>query len=513
VIDPGTIEQEQVGLRHYLEVLRRRKWIVLGVLTVAVAAAAAVSYLQEPVYRAETKLVAGQRGGLIDPRFSGSFAQQLTATMRDLLRSNLVASTVIERLELEETPDELLERVTVSINPETAVLTVSVEDPDPDRAVEIAEEVGDVFSSLVRQRFATQPGPEGEPGPELTVTVFDPAHADPDPVSPKPIRNVALAAFLGLALGLIGGFLREHFDRALRTREAVERAFGVPVIGQIPFARVRGRDQRRVAWESFGEIAEAYRALRANLQYLGVKRPLRTILVTSAAPEQGKTTVAANLAVAIARSGASTAVIEADLRRPRLAEALGTPAAGGGLTSVLVGAAEPASVALEVEPPVDLGPSLGGRLALLPSGPLPPNPSELLSSFQMRDLLEQLGREHEYVVIDSPPLLLVSDALELARMVDGVVLVARRNRASTDEAREIRALVERLDVHLLGVVFTDAEAVGSYGTYGEPQPALPEDVYVLEDDGDGAAPRRTEEPPAEPVSAEPAPRRAGPEEI
>jgi capsular exopolysaccharide synthesis family protein len=283
------------------------------------------------------------------------------------------------------------------------------------------------------------------------------------------VRNVAIAAVLGLILGLLAAFLREYFDRGLRSREKVEQAFGLPVIGQVPFEqRRRKRNQRAVVWDGFGEIAESYRALRANLQYLAVKRPLRTILVTSASPAQGKTTVTANLALAIARSGASTIALEGDLRRPRLDEAFGVPNDGPGLTSVLVGSAEFDMAVQEVPLPVGRDGSSRevGRLSLLPSGPLPPNPSELLSSMQMRKLLDRLGVSYDYVLIDSPPLLLVADALELARMVDGVVLVVRNNHATTDEARELRALVERLDIHLVGAVFSDIAPLGSYGTYG-----------------------------------------------
>jgi tyrosine-protein kinase len=334
-----------------------------------------------------------------------------------------------------------------------------------------------VFAQLVKDRFgrgvaATATSPASPP---LTVTIFDPAHVLPDKVSPKPVRNILIAGILGLVLGLLAAFLRDHFDRGLRTREMVERAFGVPVIGQIPFAKLKKKDRRVVFWQGFGEVAESFRALRANLQYLAVKRPLRTILITSASPQQGKTTVAANLALAIARSGATTIVLEGDLRRPRLDDAFDTSPHGPGLTSVLVGALEPDEVIVDVSMPVVPLPEGGtggerqGRLSFLPSGPQPPNPSELLSSLQMTKLLDRLALSYDYVVIDSPPVLLVADALELARMVDGVIIVVRRNSASTDEARELRALVERLGINLLGVVFTDVAPAGLYyGGYREP---------------------------------------------
>jgi capsular exopolysaccharide synthesis family protein len=283
------------------------------------------------------------------------------------------------------------------------------------------------------------------------------------------MRNLAVAGALGLLLGLLAAFLREHFDRALRTRESVETAFGVPVIGQIPFERPRRRgDGRRPVSDPFGQSAEAFRALRANLQYLAVERPLQTLLITSASPEQGKTTVTANLAVAIAQSGASTIAIEGDLRRPRLADTLGVDGRGVGLTGLLVASLNPNEAIVPV--PLSAGgngtaKTRVGRLSVLASGHLPPNPSELLSSSQMEALLDGLREAYDYILIDSPPLLLVADALGLARMVDGVVIVVRRDEATRDEARETRALVERLGIHLVGTVLTDAAATTSY--YGD----------------------------------------------
>jgi capsular exopolysaccharide synthesis family protein len=478
-----TIEESQeasagVGLRHYLDVVRRRKWIVLGVLAVTMAGAAIVSAMQDPLYRAETKIVIGQGQGLFPPTLASAF-QPFSATMSDLLSSHVVAREVINNLNLEESEESLLGKMDVSIRPESSALTLSVVDGNAQRARRIAANTGFVFSELVRERFG-QPTPVGQgetPIPPLTATVWDPAHIDPARVSPKPVRNLAIAAALGLLLGLLAAFLREHFDRGLRTREAVETAFGVPVIGQIPFERTRRmRQKQRAVSNPFGQSAEAYRALRANLQYLAVQRPLQTILITSASPEQGKTTVTANLAVAIARSGASTIAIEGDLRRPRLAETFGVDGRGGGLTGLLVGNRNIDSAMVGI-PVAAVGndrakSQAAARLAVLTSGHLPPNPGELLSSSQMEQLLERLKGSYEYVLIDSPPLLLVADALGLARMVDGVVLVARRDEATRDEARETRALVERLGIHLVGTVLTDVAATSAY--YGEYRTVRPD---------------------------------------
>jgi capsular exopolysaccharide synthesis family protein len=488
-------EQSTAGLSSYLDVIRRRKWLVLAVTAVAVAAAAALSLLSKPVYRAETKIVIGQGGGLVQPGFANSI-QPYTATMSDLITSDIVASNVIKSLGLKQTPHELLAKISTSINPQTAVLNVYVDDHDRSQAVRIDQQVAVVFSQLVADRFghtAAPTTPGTAPTPPLTANVFDPAHALPGRVSPKPVQNVIIALVLGLVLGLISAFLREHFDRALRTRDDVERAFGVPVIAQVPFPK-QGKEQRTIAWDGMGETAEAFRGLRANLQYLAVQRPLRTILVTSASPEQGKTTVAANLGVTIARSGASAVVVDADLRRPRLGGVFGAEQGDVGLTNVLVGSADLQAAIREV--PLPDGRDEAGRLAFIPSGPLPPNPSELLASAQMTALLDRLSAAFEYVIIDSPPVLLVADALELARNADGALIVARRSASTTDDARELRATFGRLGIHLVGVVFTDAEPLGSYGGY-EDRPATKPPARPRRKRG---APEAERQP--EPVSAE-----------
>jgi polysaccharide biosynthesis transport protein len=470
MIDRPEPDESGIGLRHYLEVLRRRKWIVLGVVATAIAVAAVISELQKPVYRAQTKIVIGQGKTLLAPGVANAF-QQYSATMADLLESNVVARNVIDELNLHMSDETLLNKVSVSINPQTAVLKVSVRDHSRRRAQEILSQMGLVFQQLVTDKFGRQPIDTGVPGQRpqpLSAFVWDPAHEDPAKVAPKPKRNILIAGVLGVVLGLLAAFLRDHFDRKLRTREEVEQSFGAPVIGQIPFTRTRRGEAPVAAWDGHGQAGEAFRALRANLQYLAVKRPLRTILITSASPGQGKTTVTANLAITIARSGATTVALEGDLRRPQLVTALGTGHERAGLTNLLVGAEDLESALIYL--PLGGGENGSSRaedVAVIASGPLPPNPSELLSSMQMTELLDRLTNLFDHVLIDSPPLLVVADALELARMVDGVVLVVRSNSASADEAREVRALVERLGIHLVGVVLTDVEPPSSYyGAYG-----------------------------------------------
>jgi succinoglycan biosynthesis transport protein ExoP len=473
----GQTELEQGGgLRHQLGVVRRRIWIVVLLPVVAAGLAYTLSSLQPNEYQATSKIVVGQGKGLFQPGVAYA-VQPFTATMGNLVKSNVVAQDVIHQLGLRgETPQSLLKKVSVVVDPTTAVIQVSVIDRSKTRATDIASQVGLIFSRLVKARFGgDQPTVAGTNGSiaqlPLTATIFDPAHASPGAVSPKPKRDAVIAGVLGVVLGLLGAFLREHFDRKLRTRESIEAAFGAPVIGQIPWIRGDG-DHVPAIWSASGAAPEAFRALRANLQYLSVGRPLSTILVTSASPAQGKTTVTANLAIAIARSGATTVAVEGDLRRPALAQALGVGRGGPGTTGLLVGAADLDTAIVDVPIADEQNGNPVGVVSLLPSGPLPPNPSELLSSLQMRDMLDRLTGLYDHVIIDSPPLLLVADALELARAVDGIVLVARRNKATTEEAKEVRALFDRLGIKLLGIVVTDVEAPGSYYSAYEPTEPL-----------------------------------------
>jgi polysaccharide biosynthesis transport protein len=447
-----------VGLRQYLDVVWRRKLIVVAVLALAIGAASALTLSTTSLYEAQTTIVVGQGNGLVQPQNSGAI-QPFTATMIELLQSTVVAEDVIRDLHLTLTPGQLLGSVSVSFNPESAALKVSVVNHVPGTAQAIADRLGVNFSRLVEKRLGKGiPATTGSQAtPPLTASVWDPAHVIPGKVEPKPTRNLLIAGILGLVLGLLGAFLRDYFDRTLRTVDEIERAFGVPVIGQIPTVRPGNRERTRILWDENGDFAESFRGLRANLQYLAVQWPLRTILVTSPAANQGKTTVCASLATAIVQAGQSVVLIEADLRRPRLADTFGLPRLRPGLTSVLVGNSQLGRATAEIKLPPSLGQAKGQDMAItvLPSGPLPPNPSELVGSPRMRRLVDGLADLYDTVILDSPPLLPVADSLALAKLVDGVIIVVRAKSATRDDAHAVRSLADRLGIHLVGVVMTD----------------------------------------------------------
>jgi capsular exopolysaccharide synthesis family protein len=477
--DVRQIDETGVGLRQYLDVLRRRRWIVLVVVALSVGVSSLLTLREQSIYKAETTIVVGQGPGLIQLQNANGI-QAFSATMKELIKSTELAQGVISDLGLTLSPNQLLSKVSVSFNPDSAALDVSVLDQVPVEAKAIAGRIGARFTALVAGRLA-RGVPNSPTSPPVRAVVWDPAHVVPGRVSPTPSKNLIIAGALGLVLGFLGAFLRDHFDRSLRTRDEIERAFGAPVIGQIPTIRKGAKERPRMLWDENGEFAESFRGLRANLQYLAVQRPLRTILVTSPAANQGKTTVCANLATALAQSGASVVLLEADLRRPALSAVFGLAPSRPGLTSVLIGNTPLGRATCEITLPEQ--PAAGREeraVTVLPSGPLPPNPSELVASPRMRRLVDGLAELFDTVVLDSPPLLPVADSLGLAKLVDGVIVVVRAKSVTRDEARDVKALVERLDMPLVGVVVSDVATRGGYSTYGSYASHAPAAVEPVE---------------------------------
>lgn len=307
------------------------------------------------------------------------------------------------------------------------------------------------------------------------------------PVSPKPVRDGALGAFLGLLLGLGVAFLREQVDDRLRTREEVEAAAGAPVLAELPVDEESARrpEHLAVADAPLGQFAEAVRALRTSVQFLGVEAPVRTIVVTSPEPGEGKTVVAANLAAAFAQAGFRTVLVSSDLRRPRIEHIVPPERPMPGLTGVLAYRPQHGTAAGNGSEPVGgsadpegnghdargvaaaLNATTIGRLQLLPAGVRPPNPAELLGSRRMREVIDDLGRLVDVMVFDTPPLLAVTDAAVLAGRSDGVLLVVAAGESHRGAVARARSMLDTAGARVLGVVLNRADAgAGYYRGYG-----------------------------------------------
>ncbi|HEU5149626.1 MAG TPA: polysaccharide biosynthesis tyrosine autokinase [Iamia sp.] len=295
--------------------------------------------------------------------------------------------------------------------------------------------------------------------------VLTPARAPGSPVSPQPVRNAALALVIGLVLGIGLALVLEVLDDRIRRKEDLSAAAGGrSVLGLIPLVgKRRRRARRRSEGGSVVSIdaptspaAEAYRTLRTSLQFLSVDAPVRIIQVTSPSAAEGKSTTVANLGVALARAGQRVAVVCCDLRRPRIHEYFGLDNAVG-FTSVLLSDATIDEALQEVP-----GES---RLHLLASGPPPPNPAELLSARRTRDVLDHLSRQFDVVLVDTPPVLPVTDALLLSSVVDVTILVGQAGSTTKRAARRAVELLEQVDADLVGCVLNGVALGGGYG-YG-----------------------------------------------
>jgi non-specific protein-tyrosine kinase len=259
------------------------------------------------------------------------------------------------------------------------------------------------------------------------------------PVEPRPVRTAALAVVVGLLLGLGAVFLIDHFDDSIRGAEDVQRAVGLPVLAMVPIDPPP--DNRPIALSRAGDYAvEVYRSLRTSVQFLGLDSETRVIQVTSPGSGDGKTTTAANLAVVFADIGHRVVLVDADLRKPRLHDMFSLPP-DRGLTTALLGESVQRLVHTVTE-----------NLDVLPAGPIPPNPSELVGGRQMQILIKALAAHYGFVIIDSAPVLPVSDSVGLASLCGGVLLVAQAGRTSARQMSDAVSLLERVQTPMLGVV-------------------------------------------------------------
>ncbi len=280
------------------------------------------------------------------------------------------------------------------------------------------------------------------------------------PFAPDPVRTVTIAVMFGLILGAGLAFLREYLDDTIRSKEDLDAVTGgADVLGLIPKVESwRNRSETRLISLTApkSSVAETYRGLRTSLQFIGVDRPLRLIQVTSASASEGKTTTLANLGVAFARAGHRVVLVDCDLRRPRLHRFFDVDNEVG-LTSVILGEH---SISEAIQPVPDVP-----RLAVLASGPPPPNPSELLATRSARSLLDSLAAHADYVLIDCPPLLPVADSVIVARHVDATVLVATVDSTTKRGLRRALELLDQIDAPLVGVALNGLEAGAAYA-YG-----------------------------------------------
>lgn len=505
-------------LRDYLNVIRLRKWVIVQAVVIVTLAAVITSLMQPPVYEGQAKVLISEKGSGAD--LFGSLGLDISSqperglqTQVQLMQVRPLLENTIRRLDLGVTPEALAKRVEVSAVGQTNVVTVTARDADPKRAAAIANTLGEEFVSWSRDykresidaaaaqvesrldaskqeildigKKIQDKGVSDELQAELSIAtgayttlaakleelrinsqleegsgrIVSPAVVAAAPVEPSPVRNTVLGLAVGLVFGLGMAFLYEYLDNTLKSSEEMERALGAPVLGVIP-AEKYDKDERRrtsILTHPTGAAAEAYRVLRNNLDFINFQHDIKTLLVTSAAPAEGKSTVAANLAVGLAQAGKKVVLVACDFRKPTTQQFFGVKNVIG-LSDVLTGAHTLKSA---LQRPID-----NLDLLVLTSGKLPPNPSELLGSEKMKNLLEELGQLGVWVIIDTPPLLAVADGSAVARYTDGVLIVTKGGHSTREEAKSAREMLQNAGGRLIGSVVWGLEASGARGGYG-----------------------------------------------
>lgn len=442
-----------VELRDYLRVLRKG-WIFIVVLTlVGVAAAAAYSIVKTPEYQATSKVFVSiqSSGSISDLTQGGSFLQNQVKSYADVVNTPVVLQPVIATLDLPINVDQLAAQVSASSPLDTVIVEISVMDTDPRQAAEIANAVAASFENVVTGLVAEN----AEGVTPVKITLLQQALIPFAPSSPNVPLNIALGALVGLALGVGIAVLREALDTRVRNEHDVELITDAPIIGGIAYDQGTPQNPLVVKDDPRSPRSESFRTLRTNLQFLNVGQTARSFVVTSSVPGEGKSTSAANLAIAVALAGKNVIIIDADMRKPKLAEYLGLEG-GVGLTDVLVGRAQPNDV---IQRWGDT------NLYVLPAGKVPPNPSELLGSQAMITLIRGLESSFDTVLFDAPPLLPVTDAAVLAKNTTGALLMVAAGRAHKNQLKGAVAALDSVGAKLAGVVLTMLPTKGpdSYG--------------------------------------------------
>lgn len=441
-----------------LQMLRRGAWILALTTLLGLAGGQTYTATSDPVYRTATRLyLAVQTGETNAAGLSqrSAAAQSKVNTYLPIVTSELVLDRVIRDEGLNATVGNLAGRVAASVDKSSSVVEIAVTGRDPAETAHLTTAIADQFSKTVVE--LEQPLADGSS--PVKITVLRNATVPHTPFEPRPTYNLALGGIVGLVLGLAIVFARGMLDTRIRSASEIEQ-LDLPLLGGLGFNPEHEKTPLVVTGDARSPLAEAFRDLRTNIAYSSSGNETPVIMMTSAMPSEGKTTSITNLAISTAESDARVLLIDADLRRPRIADVLGIEGAAG-LSDILVGRAEPDDVIQRWGT---------GNLDVLPAGRIPPNPSELLGSESMRQLLALFADAYDIVLIDAPPTLPVTDAAVLSGMVSGVVFAAA---AKQTRRPSLTSAVERLtsiDAKVLGVVVTKIRSRNrrdfSYGGYG-----------------------------------------------
>lgn len=448
-----------MSAQHVLTILRERWASALLTALLVLGTVAGVTALQQPVYESTASIFVrtDTSSSVADRSAAADYARQQIATYTDIVDTPLVLDPVIEELGLSTTSAALADRVSALVPQDTLLIKVTARADTPEESAQTANAVAD----SLRTQVSTL---EGGGSIAVELTVVTPAVPPAAPASPDVVQNAALGLLAAVMAGVLVAALRDLLDNKVRKEADVALVTDSPVIATVPAVRTQGGITSLAA---HGPQTEAFRELRTNLRFLGAAQASRSLLITSSVQDEGKSATAIQLAAAFARAGSSVLLVDADLRNPSVHRYLGVEG-GAGLTTVLIGDARLDDVVqhLEIE-----------NLSVLASGPVPPNPGELLDSEPMHRLLSTAAATYDVVIVDSAPLLAVSDALPLARRIAGTLFVTGSGSVRRTQLAQALRKLQLVEVRPLGIVLNGvsrgdlspyASAYGGPDAYGTP---------------------------------------------
>ncbi len=512
-----------MDLRQYGQLARKWLWLVVVCTLVAAAAAYVVSKSSTPIYQASAKLLVNQSSTSNQVNLAYQdilMSQQLARTYANLLSDRPVVEGTAQRLNLPTDQKSLaLLQKNISVTPirDTQLLEVRVEGANPQLIALFANTLPEVFiaqsqqlqlgrvtglktsleneivsvqddiartqdnlanatDDAQRQRYeaslaqyrstlsslvnSSQQIRLAEAQATNNVVIAKPAIVPETPIRPRTATNVFLAAVVGAMIAIGAAFLIEYLDDTVKSPDDITRVSGLSTLGAIARLKDAGVQRQLIAWShTKAPESEAYRTLRTNIQFSSVDKPIHTLIVTSSGPSEGKSTTSANLAIVMAQTGQKVILVDTDLRRPVLHKIFGVPNNVGITTALLAGQ--------DVDLQAYLQPTEIDNLTIITSGPIPPNPSELLGSHRMKHIIDRLSEIADIVIFDTPPALVVTDASVLGRQTDGVLLVAdaggTREQALAQAVSELR----KTGTNVIGVALNrlDSRSRGYYYYY------------------------------------------------
>lgn len=503
---------EAVRLEDYLRIARQRAWIIVLAVAVVVGVALYMSLATTPLYSASARLVYQKTD--LDTVVSGGYGlymydydkdRSIATAVSAVYNSEAMAQAVKADLQSDQDPDTLMGMISVKTSDGSDLVDISAASTDPDEAAQVAnayarqfivyrqnsdratvaaardvikaqldtltaEELKSDYGYMLQDKYETLRVLEAMQ--DGNFTLMREAAPPVVPFTPQTKRNIILAVVVGLVLGIGLAFLVEYLDKRIKDEKGLERAAGLPVLAAVPAVGGKWRASKKgkrstdiVGFDGEGAVLlESFRTLRSSLQYFGLNEGPRSLLITSGLPQEGKSVIAVNLAISLALSGKRAIVLEADLRKPMVHGYLnldnkvglssvlsGQSSVAGAMQLVLMDSFLPPATRKLPGESLDVG-VLRKNLYCLTCGPAPPNPAELLATPRMANVIRELRQLCDFLIVDTPPVLPVSDALTLAPEVDAVILAARLHSSTPDELAEARSLLDRAGARVIGVV-------------------------------------------------------------